>query len=379
MAEQDFFEEQKEWSRRKIIILGKYFKTFARILGSPGQPVYYVDGFAGPGIYDDRGTGSPIVAARIAVDLSQSPKAYDVKCINVEANRRFYDNLCTNLAEFSPDVVVNRFGEFDRHLPEILSLIGNAPTLFFLDPFGLGRLDWQILEPLFTRLAKTEVLINFNTRQARRLAGFLNSNYAHAESWVGKLTSVMGTEKWIRDWTDAKRKDTDERAETLACIYREQLLGPGRFSWACSYPIRSIPDEALKYHLIYGTRHPLGIDIMNEILCGVEEEFQAQLFDVRRQRPIQLHMFEPPLMTPEEAEQANVEELTSDILEIGLQRGQLTFLHLKMQLFGKWFGRVRSKHYRKACKTLRDANLLKTDSARIDNKTILVFEHPQRV
>ncbi len=379
MPERDFFEEQKEWSRRKIVILRKYFRAFGRILGShAGQCVCYVDGFAGPGIYKDGFIGSPVVAAKVAADLAQSPRAFNIKCINVEIKQDLYDNLCTHLADFPPEVVINLKGRFDELLPEILSRVGRSPTLFFLDPFGLGGLDWDKLLPLFSRPGKTEILINFNTRQARRLAGFLDSSYAHAASRVKKLSSVMGTEKWMVAWKEAQDKSQEDRDETLVGAYREQVLAFGRFAYACSYPIRSFPDEALKYHLVYGTGNFKGIDIMNEILCGAEEDFQAQLEEAKRGQPIQLDLFKPLPMTAEQAEQAKLKELTSDILQVGLQHGQLTFKRLKMKLFGKWFGRVKEKHYRNACKDLKAKGYLESDPpTRIDNKTVLIFEHAE--
>lgn len=376
MPEIDFFEEQKEWSRRKIVILRKYFRAFGRILGSrAGQCVYYVDGFAGPGKYKDGFIGSPIVAAKVAADLAQSPRAFNIKCINVEIKQDLYDNLCTHLAGFPPEVVVNLKGRFDKLLPEILSRVGPSPTLFFLDQFGLGGLDWGKLLPLFSRPGKTEILVNFNTRQARRLAGFLDSSYTPAASRVKKLSSVMGTEKWMLAWKEAQGESQEDRDEAIVGVYIEQLLASGSFRYACNYPIRSIPDEALKYHLVYGTSNFKGIDIMNEILCGAEEEFQAQLEEAKRGQPIQLDLFKPLPMTAEQVEQAKLKELTSDILEMGQTHKRLTFQRLKRKLFGKWFGRVKERHYRDACKELKAMGYLESDPAtRIDNKTLLIFK-----
>ena len=44
-----FFQEQKDWSRRKLAIIQSYLASFTKILGSSTSQkcVYYVDGFAG--------------------------------------------------------------------------------------------------------------------------------------------------------------------------------------------------------------------------------------------------------------------------------------------------------------------------------------------
>ncbi|MEN6393865.1 MAG: three-Cys-motif partner protein TcmP, partial [Anaerolineaceae bacterium] len=73
-----YFDEQKDWSKRKLDIVQKYLAGFAKILGSTtSQPcVYYVDGFAGKGIYDDGAKGSPVLAAELAQDYRDNLKKY---------------------------------------------------------------------------------------------------------------------------------------------------------------------------------------------------------------------------------------------------------------------------------------------------------------
>src|SRR5438034_900743 len=68
-----FFEERREWSRRKHEVFAGYAPQFARILGWSRGTVYLVDGFAGPGYYGggtERELGSPMLAAGIAHDLA---------------------------------------------------------------------------------------------------------------------------------------------------------------------------------------------------------------------------------------------------------------------------------------------------------------------
>ena len=66
----EHFKELKDWSERKHDLIVSYLKGFVKILGGSGKGiVYYVDGFAGPGIYDDRAKGSPIRAAEYARTL----------------------------------------------------------------------------------------------------------------------------------------------------------------------------------------------------------------------------------------------------------------------------------------------------------------------
>lgn len=58
----DFFRKKKVWSTIKDDLLGYYLVPyFAKIL-SMGNPILYVDCFAGKGRFDDGNPGSPIIA-----------------------------------------------------------------------------------------------------------------------------------------------------------------------------------------------------------------------------------------------------------------------------------------------------------------------------
>jgi hypothetical protein len=54
----DFHKAPKAWAQVKHSILGNYLSLFLGKLGVSGKPVYYVDGFAGPGRLEDGSKGS---------------------------------------------------------------------------------------------------------------------------------------------------------------------------------------------------------------------------------------------------------------------------------------------------------------------------------
>src|SRR5688572_25711090 len=91
----DFFNELKDWSARKHRLVSKYLASFTKILGGSKGMVHHIDGFAGPGLYGEKKEkGSPILAAEYASTLIN--KTYTLKCINVEANNGFFQNLVEN-------------------------------------------------------------------------------------------------------------------------------------------------------------------------------------------------------------------------------------------------------------------------------------------
>src|ERR1043165_4807435 len=84
----DLHKAPKAWAQVKHSILGNYLSLFLGKLGLSGKPVYYVDGFAGPGRLDDGSKGSPLIAAELAVSPRQKSRQGILQCINRSEERR---------------------------------------------------------------------------------------------------------------------------------------------------------------------------------------------------------------------------------------------------------------------------------------------------
>src|SRR5437867_354625 len=80
----EFHKAPKAWAQVKHSILGNYLSLFLGKLGLSGKPVFYVDGFAGPGLLEDGSKGSPLIAAELALSPRQKSRQGILQCINVE-------------------------------------------------------------------------------------------------------------------------------------------------------------------------------------------------------------------------------------------------------------------------------------------------------
>jgi len=134
-AKADFFDGLKDWSDRKIELITAYINGAARILGSTGGAMVYVDGFAGRGTYLDGGIGSPVRIAELAQRCVREGWAFRLRCINFEYDDDYFLNLQKETVRFG-DLVTNRHGDFNAHAVDIMQLIGTKPAVFFLDPLG---------------------------------------------------------------------------------------------------------------------------------------------------------------------------------------------------------------------------------------------------
>lgn len=240
----DHFEERKEWSKRKHDLVIRYLKGFVKILGGATKDkVYYVDGFSGPGIYEDGAKGSPVLAAEYAQSLLEN--YYHLHCINVEIDPECFGNLVRNPI-MCQDFTTNYCGGFGDYLNLIMALINEYPTIFFLDPFGVKGMEWHYVSPILKREPITEILMRINPIDISRLAGFSDSDKPGAAQKRQLLTELYGfdnSEQWENVWNA-------EGTDGLVRLYKQRLLetmseATGR-AYVATYPIRTI-DGIVKY------------------------------------------------------------------------------------------------------------------------------------
>lgn len=262
------------WSRWKHAILIEYLKAMSAIMRS-WKMIYYVDGFAGPGIYTkDNAIGSPVLAAKHAQELARTNALYELQCLNVELDDSVFQNLERSTNEYS-DYVTNRHGDFGQFVPEILGMIGDKPTLFFLDPIGLKGLEWQALLPIFHREAKTELLIRFDAQTATRLTGKDTSLH-------GTFNAILGEDNsnYWRDYLANCHQGAQVHRECLTKAYEDKLVK--HFPYVGRIPILS-SDDALKYYLLFATKSLKGMQVMNDV-CFATQGLRDRTLDAERQK-----------------------------------------------------------------------------------------------
>lgn len=372
----DFFNQRREWSRWKHEILRRYLPKFAAILGSRHSIVYYVDGFAGAGVYggDPPIPGSPLIGAEIAATMAATQRrSYELRCINVEPNSQYFGELCNSTSAFHPRVVLNLQGTFRERLREILEIIGSCPTLFFLDPFGYKGMEWDVISTLADRAsaAKTELLINFSVPIIDRAAGWLDS-YDHpaAPSFVQGLNDLLGSDAWQP--IVSARLAKEHRDGKLTEFYVENLR-EAFHGIVARYPVRT-REGRLKYHLLFVTRALRGCREMSDVIYRVDHDYESAREEALKAFARQLPLLDPLPVSASELRERAVPELAEDIYTLGKPRGSMLFGTIQNQLAEKWFGRLIEPHFRRACRLLETQGRIDLAGAtRLDEKTLIRF------
>ncbi len=374
----DFFDGLKDWSEIKLRILTKYFRAYLYKRGSRNPKLFYVDGFAGTGRYGENEEefkeGSPVRMAKFVQELADSPKPYQLVCINTEIDPERFAKLQESLLGFDPALVQARRGAFQEHLSDILDITRGAPGLFFLDPFGVRPIKLADLLPLLQR-PDTELLLNLNTRELRRLAGFEDSNNKQAKAKLRLLNQVLGEHaddpapEWLRTWRELQDGITWEGWAARA--YMDRLLSESPYlQYAAAYPIRESYRGNPKYYLVFATRSVDAMVIMNDLLCTEEDDLFTKTENVTSTG--QISLFGDTFRQSEQ--EARLAELLDEIHAYGLGNQGCTRDELINHFVLAKFGQFRTTHYRQALdKLVKDgrARFAKQERKHIDPITFL--------
>jgi spore photoproduct lyase len=264
--QEDLFDAKKEPTVTKHRLLESYLRPWAKIIGSHFPHAWYVDGFAGTGIYKTGEEGSPLIAARILLEercrlLRERQKecTFHVICIERHVDRaRTLQQSAGQLSERIPFTVLQ--GEFTKRLAEVLELVGARPGFFFLDPAGFAGLPMTRVREIVDFPHK-EVLINFMWNAIRR--------WARTPTLRRTVTRLMGTDAWQecrseREWLD---------------LYISQLKNAGCYVWAFRNKFRE--KKTTFYYLVYATKDLHGFKIMKDVMFkeDTRQYFEPDLFE----------------------------------------------------------------------------------------------------
>lgn len=362
------FTQLRDWSKRKHEVLKEYLPAFCRALSRQvgAGTIWYVDGYAGAGMYRDPDNphdpgvpGSPVLAAEITQELS-----YNIRCLNVEGDPANFESLQRETARFPH--VENMHADFNDVVQKVLDRVKGMPAFFFLDPFGTKDLPMAgVIDQIAMRRSPTDILLRYATEAVRRLAG------TYQKDAKGGDANAQNLDKWFRgqQWrTIIDQYEGSQRDNELIQYYMQQLgsISNGRLKIVCSYPIRST-SGITKYHLIFATGNRLGMKLMSDILFTADTKYKADKAaykdqKVQEKHPGQTSMFEQfDQESVDDSKIKQIEDIKKSILEQA-QKGhrRWVFEDLRCTLIENgWFAQFSEKEFRDACKSLYEDGKIK--------------------
>jgi three-Cys-motif partner protein len=275
-------------SAAKHYLLRRYLQAWLPIMSSWQGRLVLIDGFAGPGIYEDGQPGSPIIMLNAFLD-HEARDRIDAELIYVfiEQDKRRVAQLereIEKLGKFPANVKVQVIPEaYENAFSEVLDdLEGRgaklAPTFAFLDPFGYSDAP-MTLTGRFLQFERCEVLIYVPLRSVNR--------WLRREGQERAMTLLFGTERWAEA---VAIEDGHERIRFLHDLFYDQMKTDCGLSYVRSFEIVTAARNS-GYHLFFGTNHELGLLKMKELMWDVDPIRGRRFKDsTRSQEPV---LFEP--------------------------------------------------------------------------------------
>lgn len=285
-----FHRRKKSAAVLKHAIIDQYATPFASKTGSRSLDgrVSFIDGYAGPGRYDDGTEGSGAMLLRKAHELAamRSPRQIELHFVEQDPDtvRRLREVV---EAEGRGIVATVHDGDISSHLPRLLETATGIPLFAYLDPCGL-IIPMDEVVSIFNRpggAAPTEILINL-TAHLRRFAGMLTSDNP-VEKSLKRVDAVCGgdwwRDAWLERYPDKGASEDDKIAAEEAVVHgyaaklRERLDG-GVGTWVID--VRPRADLKPLYYLIFATRHTAGMMTFGESASlGLQEwrKYHAKL------------------------------------------------------------------------------------------------------
>ena len=250
-------------------ILRRYLNAWFPIMGRHHGRIIYIDGFAGPGIYENGEPGSPIIALQCALG-HRNPLWKEIIFRFIEQRQDRCDKLESLIGglegarAFDHRVVPGVFAEAMTPLLDDLQIRGfyQVPTFAFIDPFGWVDVPFSIVARIL-EYPKSEVLITFMLDELKRFVG-------EKVLW-NNLTVYFGNE----NWKPAIMLSGADREKHLIETYVENLKTLASAKYVRTFRMINMRHQT-DYYLVYATKHIKGLDKMKESMwkVGTVGDFQ---------------------------------------------------------------------------------------------------------
>lgn len=261
--------ERPPHTKAKHDILVRYLGAWFGIFGFSGhQRVNVLDGFAGPGRYDDDAPGSPVLTLNTLLE-HRSFAAFRDTTFNLVFNEWNGDRFAS-LQQVLADVkasrspwpknvqVMERNQNFQELARDLLDSVPAgkqlAPTFAFVDPFGYKDVPMALIRDLVSH-PSCELFIYFDFNSVNRFAnaGIVDSHF----------TALFNCD----EYKDAPSEST-ARAEFIHDLYERQLKQECNFAHVCSFKMVNKRGHTGSY-LFFCTRNDQAYDKMKQAMWAL--------------------------------------------------------------------------------------------------------------
>ncbi len=265
--------------------LGAWMPILARAKGTH-RHIRYIDGFAGPGVYEGGEAGSPVVALDVALaHSSRLEKPVRMSFIEIDERRAArlqheLDRRWDEGGEFS-NVSLRHVhnGRCEEILPEALQQLRDkrepfGPALVFLDQFGHSLVSMSLIRDLL-REKRTEVFTYLSWKSINR---FITDS-----SKADGFSKAFGSTEWFK----AIDLEPKARERFLLSLYHDALRQQAGADFSCHFAMHDSGDQLL-YWLFFASNNIRGLEVMKKSMWRVDDTGEFRFSDKHQESPMLL-------------------------------------------------------------------------------------------
>lgn len=249
----------------KHLVLKEYLNAWLPVLGSWNGRILFIDGFAGPGEYENGEDGSPLIALKCLRDHSaQKHIKSEVGFIFIEkdeARKLHLDSIIADkVAAIDCQCWVDVIhGSFDEEMTEVLDKVDVqnlqlAPSFVMIDPFGVSDTPMSVVSRILAS-SRSEVYVSFMYQYIDR--------FKTTPEFEKHLDGLFGTPSW-RDGITIQ--DQIARKDFFFDLYSNQL----RISGASQVVRFELYEgNSLIYAIFFATKHLKGSNFIKQAIWKV--------------------------------------------------------------------------------------------------------------
>lgn len=252
-------------TKGKHLVLKNYLDAWLPILGQHNERILFVDGFAGPGQYQNGEEGSPLIALNAFCEhRSRDNITAEVIFIFIEKDKRRANYLKSLINPLKSGLPANCnvniiHGKFDGTMTEIMDILKEqeknlAPSFIMVDPFGVSDTPMEVIARIL-RNRQSEVFISFMYEYINR--------FRRNPAFESHLNELYGCNDWK---AGIKIEDSNERRQFYLSLYERKIRDSGA-KFVVHFDL--FKGNRLKYTIFFGTKHILGCDRMKQAIWKV--------------------------------------------------------------------------------------------------------------
>ncbi len=295
-ADKGFFKHKRSWSRRKDQLLKDYLPPYLeKVSHRLKKPIVLVDGFAGPGKFDDGEDGSPLIMYKLM--RRKSEQTVPATLLAIEQDPELHARLA-KLFDGKPAIEVVH-SSFMGQVARLEELAACRTVFLYLDPFAIREYRLADLGRVFSLVQKghsVEVLINLNLLAFVRLVAKWRSEVDRGHEGIDAewLTQCAGGDWWKamadgRSTRDMANEARSGFANTLRQYFNEVCFCDVMASSRHRFP---------KYTMVFASRSVTALELMNDAMAGANRSLSKH--EASADAPLFAHVAETPAVAPTE-------------------------------------------------------------------------------